>query len=148
MIGALYLRFLYRRRVTINEQVPALVDTVLTHLSDQKELADEHGGEEPWLFINSLRDAVLMKIHNPVERNRIWEKVVGVVQKNSNVRITQRESNNGEVARAWEWLGPSSVEAAHRRRSGRVSLAPEFKADTPQRDMAEVKKWDEPRPIY
>jgi hypothetical protein len=150
MIGALYLRSQHRQRVAIKEQVPDLVDRVLTKLSDQKELGDEDDEEEPWLFLPNLRDDVLRKIHSPSERDRIWERVVRIVQKNSNVRISQRESKNGEVGRAWEWLGPSGVEAARRRRSGRVSLAPEFRNDTPesQRDMAEVKKWDEPRPIY
>lgn len=135
----------------MNEQVPALVDLVLTKLSAQKELGDEDDEEESWLFLPNLRDDVLRKIHSLTERDRIWERVVKVVQKNSNVRISQRESKNGEVGRAWEWLGPSGVEAVRRRRSGRVSLAPEFRADaadTPPRDMAEVKKWGEPRPIY
>jgi len=144
---------MYRKSVTANQQVPSLVDRVLKKLSDQKELGDEDEEEEPWLFLPNLRDDVLRHIHSPSERDHIWEKVVKVVQKNSNVRISQRESKNGEVGRAWEWLGSSSVEAARRRRSGRVSLAPEFKLETPdasspQRDMAEVKKWDEPRPIY
>jgi hypothetical protein len=73
-----------------------------------------------------------------------------VVEQNSNVRTGQREGRSGEVGRAWEWIGPVAGEGARRRRSGRVSLGPELHNESPDLSKVtpEVKKWEEPRPIY
>lgn len=130
-------------------QVPALVDLVLQRLSNQKELGEEEI-DEPWLFLPNLRDDVLRSVHSLSERESIWQKVKSVVELNSNVRTSQREGRNGEVGRAWEWIGPIGGEVSRRRRSGRVSWGPEPKSESPEvkKEVPEVKKWDEPRPIY
>lgn len=149
---ALVARARYRRHVSTSAQVPALVDLVMTRLSNQKELGEE-GIDDPWLFLPNLRDDVLRSVHSLSERESIWRKVRAVVEQNSNVRTGQREGRSGEVGRAWEWIGPVAGEGARRRRSGRVSYAPsDF--DTPSKvedadDVKpQVKKWDEPRPLY
>ena len=129
--------------------MPALVDLVLTRLSNQKELGEEEI-DEPWLFLPNLRDDVLRSVHRLSEREAIWQKVKAVVEQNSNIRTSQRQGKNGEIGRAWEWIGPIGGEGVRRRRSGRVSWGPEMKSESPDpaKDMKEVKKWDEPRPIY
>ncbi|KAJ4145403.1 hypothetical protein LMH87_004255 [Akanthomyces muscarius] len=148
-LGILYLRASYRKHRATSAQIPSLVDTVLGRLANQKELGDEDL-DEPYLFLPNLRDDVLRSVHSLAERDRIWQRVRAVVEQNSNVRTSQREGRSGEVGRAWEWIGPSKGEGARRRRSGRVSWAPsDMGADTPEsKPDIEVKKWEEPRPIY
>ncbi|KAG6219791.1 hypothetical protein E4U34_003396 [Claviceps purpurea] len=150
-LGTLYLRARYRRHVETSAQVPALVNLVLGRLADQRELGEEDI-DDPWLFLPNLRDDVLRSIHSLSERDRIWQRVKAVVEQNSNVRTGQRESRNGEVGRAWEWIGPTKVDGARRRRSGRGPTS--WTAESPGPEMSEAKsttesrKWEETRPIY
>ena len=121
---------------------------VLQRLADQKELGDEEA-DEPWLFILNLRDDVLRSTHSLTERRKIWARVTSVVQLNSNVRTSQRESKSGDIGRAWEWIGPATGEKSRRRRSERVSWGLEARSETPEGNRStEVKKWEEARPIY
>ncbi|GKU12746.1 unnamed protein product [Fusarium langsethiae] len=149
VLGIFYMRARYRKHVATKAQVPALVDTVLGRLANQKELGEE-GIDDPWLFLPNLRDDVLRTIHSLSERERIWQRVRAVVEQNSNVRTSQREGRSGEVGRAWEWIGPVAGEGARRRRSGRVSLGTDLHTDSPEASKVtpEVKKWEEPRPLY
>ncbi|PHH88006.1 hypothetical protein CDD83_8129 [Cordyceps sp. RAO-2017] len=140
-----YLRAQYRRHLTTSARVPGLVDSVLGRLANQKELGEEDL-DDPWLFLPNLRDDVLRSVHSLAERERIWQKVKAVVEQNSNVRTSQREGRSGEVGRAWEWIGPVKGEGARRRRSGRVSWAPETKTDA--KEVTETKRWEEARPYY
>ncbi|KAH6649986.1 Man1-Src1p-C-terminal domain-containing protein [Chaetomium tenue] len=161
----LILSMLYGRRRFINNralaaQIPALVDEVLDRLASQKEVAFETGDDDAFLFLPNLRDDVLRSLHSLADRERLWQRVRAVVEQNSNVRTGQREGRNGEVGRAWEWIGPSRLSAvdgsASRRRKGaRVSWDPDVKGeaeDRPAPDALERKavhrKWEEGRPIY
>jgi hypothetical protein len=147
-LGITYLRARYRKHVKTVAQIPALVDTVLVRLANQKELGEEEL-DDPWLFLPNLRDDVLRSVHNLSERQRIWQRVKAVVEENSNVRTSQREGRSGEIGRAWEWIGPVAGEGARRRRSGRVSWGGDVKAESPApQETSEAKKWDDPRPIY
>lgn len=146
--SALYTRARYNRYIATSAQVPALVDLVLGRLSNQKVLGEDEI-DDPWLFLPNLRDDVLRSVHSLSERERVWHKVKAVVEQNSNVRTSQREGRSGEVGRAWEWIGPVAGDGARRRKSGRVSWGSDVKAESPDvGETREVKKWDEPRPIY
>lgn len=162
----MYARYRWASYRAVSERVPALVDMVLERLASQKELAVEGAGadgtaaaaaDDPFLFLPNLRDDVLRSVHSPAQRDRIWSRVRAVVEQNSNVRTGQRESRDGEIGRAWEWIGTSGAEAVHRRRSrlsggGRVSWAPETSLMEDERDdsiaQAAHRKWDEARPVY
>ncbi|KAJ4016852.1 inner nuclear membrane protein enriched at telomere/subtelomere region [Fusarium irregulare] len=148
ILGVFYMRARYRKHVATKAQIPALVDTVLGRLANQKELGE--GIDDPWLFLPNLRDDVLRTVHSLSERERIWQRVRAVVEQNSNVRTSQREGRSGEVGRAWEWIGPVAGEGARRRRSGRVSVGPDLHTDSPEASKAtpQMKKWEEPRPLY
>lgn len=171
LLAALWARARYLSHRRTAAQVPALVDTVLERLAAQKELAyedDGAGGEEPFLFLPNLRDDVLRSTHSLAARERLWQRVRAVVEQNSNVRTGQRESPNGEVGRAWEWIGPGRVGiltdgpgSGRRRRSRRVSWGPGVKGEDEDDvkpspalpAMSENKsglhrKWEESRPIY
>jgi hypothetical protein len=101
----------------------------------------------------------LRSTHSLAQRERIWQRVRAVVEQNSNVRTGQREGRNGEIGRAWEWIGPSSGDPStgRRRKSGRVSWGPDVKPaiddHQPMVEMSENKnglhrRWEESRPIY
>ncbi|KAF7543484.1 hypothetical protein G7Z17_g10700 [Cylindrodendrum hubeiense] len=146
VLAIFYMRARYRRHVATSAQIPALVDLVLGRLANQKELGEEDI-DDPWLFLPNLRDDVLRSVHSLSERERVWQRVRAVIEQNSNVRTSQREGRSGEVGRAWEWIGPVAGEGARRRRSGRVSLGPDLRTETPEL-TPEPKKWEEARPIY
>lgn len=165
-----YARSRYRSHRATVAQIPALVDIVMDKLSAQKEIAYDDSTEDPFLFLPNLRDDVLRAMHSLAERERVWQRVRPVVEQNSNVRTGQREGRNGEVGRAWEWIGPTASltaggeASARRRRSGRVSFGPGVKKEedddedvkTPVAEMVEKsqdrsgihRRWEEPRPIY
>jgi hypothetical protein len=155
-------RFVHNRALAA--QIPALVDEVLERLATQKEVAFEGGDEDAFLFLPNLRDDVLRSLHSLSDRERLWQRVRAVVEQNSNVRTGQREGRNGEVGRAWEWIGPSRLGAGdgsvRRRKSVRVSWGPDVKngdvedaASRPASDALERKpvhrRWEEGgRPVY
>lgn len=161
---ALLLLVLYGRRRFLQNRdlaskVPSLVDEVLERLANQKELAFEDGDDDAFLFLPNLRDDVLRSMHSLTERDRLWQRVRVIVEQNSNVRTGQREGRNGEVGRAWEWIGPSRPVIAdgtgsRRRKSTRVSWGPDVKVEKEEtaralEDKAGAhRKWEESRPIY
>ncbi|EFX01137.1 sister chromatid separation protein [Grosmannia clavigera kw1407] len=126
VLALLYVRARFRARRAMLARVPALVDLALERLAAQKELYlidEDEGGErgvdrdadglrpDPFLFLPQLRDDVLRSTHSLAARERIWKPVRAVVEQNSNVRAGQREGRNGEVGRAWEWIGPVGTTA-------------------------------------
>lgn len=149
----LWARSKYITHRRISAQIPGLVDLVLDRLSEQKELAygGEDGENDTFLFLSNLRDDTLRAVHSISQRERIWNRVKAVIEQNSNVRTGQREGVNGEIGRAWEWIGPTGAGEAggRRKRIGRRSQSPGD--GTPFVDRSAVHtKWDEPgsRPIY
>ncbi|KAM7209281.1 Man1-Src1p-C-terminal domain containing protein [Naviculisporaceae sp. PSN 640] len=181
MIFTLLAIFEGRRRFIANRalaaKIPGLVDEVLERLANQKELAfDSAADEDAFLFLPNLRDDVLRSLHRLSDREALWQRVRVVVEQNSNVRTGNREGRNGEVGRAWEWIGPSRPSAlgdgsgsrSARRKSARVSWGPDVKGEenesedmkkllaSPSAEMAERrnaaagthKKWEEGRPIF
>jgi hypothetical protein len=151
ILAALYGRSRFRSNQAVAAQVPALVDLVLERLAGQKQLGEEDI-DDGWLFLPNLRDDVLRSVHSLSQRDKIWQRVIPVVEQNSNVRTGQRESRSGEVGRAWEWIGPTSGDSARRRRSGRISWGPNIRVeDTPEAEEDKSylhQKWEGSRPIY
>ncbi|KAI0460231.1 Man1-Src1p-C-terminal domain-containing protein [Xylaria acuta] len=144
-------RFLSDRAVVA--QIPMLVDQVLDRLAQQKERGYHDDIDDPWLFLPNLRDDVLRSTHSLRQRERIWQRVISVVEQNSNVRTGQREGRSGEVGRAWEWIGPTTGDSGGRRRkSGRVSWGRDVKDEdlpAPGEERSYLhQKWEEPRPVY
>ncbi|KAK5652578.1 hypothetical protein OQA88_10339 [Cercophora sp. LCS_1] len=160
VLSLLYARNRYRTNRALAAKVPELVDQVLERLANQKELAFEDGDDDAFLFLPNLRDDVLRSMHRLADRDRLWQRVRVVIEQNSNVRTGQREGRNGEVGRAWEWIGPSRAaitegSSSRRRKSFRVSFGPEVKGEmeeTKPSGTADTKathrKWEESRPIY
>ncbi|KAI1433628.1 Man1-Src1p-C-terminal domain-containing protein [Xylaria sp. CBS 124048] len=156
VVIALVLTVLYGRSRFLSDRaaaamVPALVDDVLDRLAQQKERGNEDEMEDPWLFLPNLRDVVLRSTHSLRQRERIWRRVVVVVEQNSNVRTSQREGRSGEVGRAWEWIGPTTGDSGRRRKSGRVSFGPGATGaeDSPlsEEHSFQRRTLEDPRPV-
>ena len=168
-LSIVYGRRRFLRNRAVAAQIPGLVDQVLERLSAQKEAAfDSDNEEDAFLFLPNLRDDVLRALHSLAERERLWTRVRAVVEQNSNVRTGQREGRNGEVGRAWEWIGPSRIGGVGegvmgggggraRRKSARVSWGADVKGEVgeeqtgvvPQERRAMHRKWEEGgRPIF
>ncbi|KAJ2978905.1 hypothetical protein NUW58_g7346 [Xylaria curta] len=152
IVTAIYGRARFISDRAAAAQVPTLVDDVLDRLAQQKERGYQDDLDDPWLFLPNLRDDVLRSTHSLRQRERIWQRVIAVVEQNSNVRTSQREGRNGEVGRAWEWIGPTTGDSGHKyRKTGRVSWGPDIKSEgspTVDDNGFKHRKWEEPRPVY
>ncbi|KAG0284290.1 inner nuclear membrane protein enriched at telomere/subtelomere region [Linnemannia gamsii] len=109
-IGGLLTRNYILRRHEETRIINGLVEDVLSKLSEQADAC----AVDPIYYTHSfvpqihLRDALLAHIHSPVRRQDIWEKVSVIIDKNANVRVSAQELN-GEIYRAWEWIGATGV---------------------------------------
>ncbi|KAG4030128.1 hypothetical protein MFRU_013g01510 [Monilinia fructicola] len=149
-----YVRSSLRSHAATKAAIPALVSLTLSRLATQASLfaQDPDAVKEGWISIGQLRDDVLRDEHSLKKREQIWTKVKKVVEMNSNIRSMQRESQNGEISRVWEWIGAlEDIESSVRRRkSGRVGWGtPLRERDDGEGDII-TPRWEEPgsRPIY
>ena len=103
-----------------------------------------------------MRDDVLREEFSPKRRERVWKRVKGVVEGNSNVRASVREGRKGEVGRVWEWIGGVGVLEDVGAGAGSWSLGPvggtpggrDSPAAEGRSEMGELRRWDEGRPVY
>lgn len=108
------------------------------------------------ISMTQLRDDILRTEFSAARRQKLWEKVQKKVEHNSNVRAAVKETQTGDVARMWEWVGPVQLledgRTSSKRQSGRYSFGPALTSGTPDSAARQVrdehKKWDEGRPIY
>ena len=141
-------------------KVPLLVSTTLDRLATQAALYAQQSAPEPWISVGQMRDDVLRDEFSASRRESIWKRVKAIVEMNTNVRPSVKESRSGEVSRVWEWIGNvgflDDALSGDRRRSGRVSLGwpaamPDGRA-SPEKEgngeMVQQRKWDEGGPIY
>jgi len=149
-----------------------LASFALDRLATQAALhaADPDAYPDTFVSMNHLRDDVLRDEFSASRRAKLWEKVQGKVEGNSNIRPMVREGRHGDVSRVWEWVGGvSAIEGmpgrsgsasggSKKRVSGRFSLpasSPYSELSTlppPVKDEGngemEERKWEESRPIY
>lgn len=110
--------------------------------------------------MGQLRDDILRNEFSASKRQKLWAKVQGKVENNSNVRPMVREGKTGEVSRVWEWIGAVGAieESSSRRQSGRLEdyyrmddsspVAPSNAGRGSEMVKKEGRRWDEGRPIY
>jgi hypothetical protein len=149
---------MFSSRAAANAAVPQLVSLTLDRLAEQAALhAQDKENYDSWISIGQLRDDVLRDEHSIKKREALWNRVKKVVEMNANIRSSQREARNGEISRAWEWIGAigssGSAEGAKRRKSGRVSFYGANDLSSPVSGMDDgpevvQMKWQESRPIY
>ncbi|KAJ4375015.1 inner nuclear membrane protein enriched at telomere/subtelomere region [Neocucurbitaria cava] len=132
-----------------------LASDAFDRLANQAALSYQEPGAYPEKGISmaQLRDDVLRNEFSSARRQKLWERVQKKVEFNSNIRAAVRTTNSGDVARMWEWIGPIRLledgRSSGKRESGRFSLG--MGSSPPPstgKEMKEVQKWDESRPIY
>ena len=149
-------------------RVPSLVSTALDRLVTQAALHARGDAAEGWISVGQLRDDILRDVLNDSRKDGMWTRVRAIVERNANVRASVREGRAGDVSRVWEWIGSVQlIDESHadRRRSAgkRVSFGGLIEDGTPNgrplspeqgeeiagaNGMAELRRWDEGRPIY
>ncbi|KAG8879542.1 inner nuclear membrane protein enriched at telomere/subtelomere region [Tulasnella sp. 332] len=112
LLSLLSLYEIRRRRINSSIEdikVKQLVEEALDTLED-RELAyhaDPVSTAEPYVVPVHLRDLILRDEHSPSGRQRVWEKVMKVVEGNANVR-TNMEEVRGEDTKVWRWIGSTA----------------------------------------
>lgn len=101
-----YLRYRLSATRAENHKVSLLVQTAFDKLQEQEYM---HGVDpvlypDEFVALTHLRDHILAEEHDPKTRNRLWKKVVRIVEENSNVR-TRQAQKKGEWLRVWQWIG-------------------------------------------
>lgn len=149
-------------------RVPSLVSTTLDRLVTQAALHARGDAAEGWISVGQLRDDILRDVLNDSRKDDMWTRVRAIVERNANVRASVREGRAGDVSRVWEWIGSVQLideSHANRRRSAgkRVSFGGLIEDGTPNggplspeqgegtagaNGMAELRRWDEGRPLY
>lgn len=131
-----------------------LASDAFDRLANQAALSIQEPGAYPEKGISmaQLRDDILRNEFSSSRRQKLWERVQKKVEFNSNIRAAVRTTNSGDVARMWEWIGPVKLledgRSSEKRKSGRFSFGMGSSPPSAQKDMTEVQKWDEGRPIY
>lgn len=161
LVGSVfYIRSQFHDWRASNQKIPELVDLTLEKLTIQagRNAIDKEAFPEAFISVGQLRDDVLRSEHSVKKREALWQKVKKIVERNANVRASQRESRSGEIARVWEWIGAvtnteSILEGMERRKSGRVSWGQYGDRSSPVSGTDEgpemvMAKWKEGRPVY
>ena len=132
-----------------------LASNVFDRLANQAAVASHEPGarQERGLSMNQLRDDVLRNEFSSSRRIKLWQRVQKKVEHNSNIRAAVREGPSGDITRMWEWTGPVQMledgRSSGRPDGGRYSLDWAPSSSPPdQRDIKEVKQWDDGHPIY
>ena len=117
--GAAMLLFIYLLRNSVasrraeSTRAKELASVVLKRLQDQEHhhYADPVTTATPYVASTQLRDVVLDS-GSAATRNRVWDRVVKLVEGNANIETREREVK-GEVWRTWEWTGVGQARLTH-----------------------------------
>ncbi|KAF1833203.1 hypothetical protein BDW02DRAFT_570294 [Decorospora gaudefroyi] len=152
MATASYGKYSYTSNRAMEARAKQLASDAYDRLQDQAALSYQESGAEKGISMTQLRDDVLRTEFNAARRQKLWTRVQAKVEKNTNIRAGVRTTVNGDVARMWEWVGPlkrlEDGRSSGKRESGRFSLGFGSSPPSASRDMKEVQRWDEGRPIY
>ena len=131
-----------------------LASDVFDRLANNAALISQEPGAFPEKGVGmaQLRDDVLRNEFSSSRRQKLWQRVQKKVEYNANVRAAVRTTASGDVARMWEWIGPVKLledgRSSGKRESGRFSMGMGSSPPTAAKEMKDVQKWDEGRPIY
>ena len=103
LIGAVFVEYRRRRSALISRMVP----DVLARLRDQARAyrVDAKTTRHPYVVSARLRDDLLQDEHSVTARTRIWRSVARIVEANANVRTNLEETEDGDEALVWRWMG-------------------------------------------
>jgi hypothetical protein len=131
-----------------------LASDVFDRLANHAALSIQEPGAYPdkGISMTQLRDDVLRNEFSSSRRQKLWERVQKKVEFNSNIRAAIRTTTSGDVARMWEWTGPIKLledgRSSGKRESSRFSFGMGSSPPAAAKEIQEVQKWDEGRPIY
>lgn len=131
-----------------------LASDAFDRLANQAALSIQEPSAYPdkGISMAQLRDDVLRDEFSASRRKKLWERVQKKVEFNSNIRAAVRTTASGDVARMWEWIGPTKLlennGSSSKRESGRFSFGGESSPPSALKGVPEGQKWDEGRPIY
>jgi hypothetical protein len=147
-----YGKYSYTNNRAMESRAKQLASDAYNILQEQAALSYQEPGSDRGISMTQLRDDVLRSEFNASRRQKLWTRVQAKVEKNSNIRAGVRTTASGDVARMWEWVGPvkrlEDGRSGGKRESGRFSLGMGSSPPSASRDMKEVQKWEEGRPIY
>ena len=149
-----YGKYSFSNSRAMEARAKQLASDAFDRLANQAALSIQEPGAYPEKGISmaQLRDDILRNEFSSSRRQKLWERVQKKVEFNSNIRAAVRTTNSGDVARMWEWIGPVKLledgRSSGKRESGRFSFGMGSSPPSAQKDMTEVQKWDEGRPIY
>ena len=147
-----YGKYSYTSNRAMEARAKQLASDAYKILHEQAALSYQESITERGISMTQLRDDVLRDEFNASRRQKLWTRVQAKVEKNSNIRAGVRTTANGDVARMWEWVGPvkrlEDGRSSEKRESGRFSFGMGSSPPSAPKDMKEVQKWDEGRPIY
>ncbi|KAK6635002.1 hypothetical protein RUM44_000251 [Polyplax serrata] len=119
-VGLLYIVYMFwnhykRSRKEENEQVMAMVEKILEHVSEVADRGnsgiDSNGSltsiPQDYVAVRHVHDTLI----HPTERQkmtRIWEKAVKFIEENESRIRTEVQQVWGEDAAVWRWLGPTA----------------------------------------
>ena len=157
---AAYTRITIRSTRTSEEKAKHLASFALDRLATRaaQHLQSPSRFPEAYISMAQLRDDVLRNEFSARTRQKLWTKVQGKVEGNSNVRSMVREGRTGEVSRVWEWIGAvgtmdeGTPEIASSPGGPGIESSPLGRLEGGGRrssgSVEQARKWDEGRPIY
>ena len=96
------------RKKNEDKRVAELVQVVLDTLRNREiqHHTDPVLAPTPYLSSLGLRDQILHgESLYPTRKERLWERVEGIVEGNVNVRTNIEEMPGGHETRVWQWVG-------------------------------------------
>lgn len=153
VITALYGNYSFSNSRAMEKRAKQLASDAFDRLAEHAALSMQDPGAFPdkGISMAQLRDDVLRNEFSGKRRQKLWERVQKKVEFNSNIRAAVKTTNSGDVARTWEWIGPTKMledGRSNKRESGRFSFGMGSSPPSGANDMSQVQKWDEGRPIY
>jgi hypothetical protein len=149
-----YGKYAFTHNRAMEARAKQLASDVFDRLANNAALSAQEPGAYPekGLGMAQLRDDVLRNEFSSARRQKLWQRVQKKVEYNANVRAAVRTTASGDVGRMWEWIGPVKLiedgRSTGKRESGHFSMGMGSSPPTAGKEMKEVQKWDEGRPMY
>ncbi|KAF2853866.1 sister chromatid separation protein-like protein [Plenodomus tracheiphilus IPT5] len=144
-----YGNYSYKKNRSMEARAKQLASDAFERLANQAawSIQDPSTYPDKGISMAQLRDDVLRDEFSASRRKKLWERVQKKVERNANIRAAVKTTNTGDVARMWEWVGPTKL--LEDGRSSRFSFGNSVGNSPPSGSKpGSMQKWDEGRPIY
>lgn len=150
IVTGTYGNYAFKRNRSMEARAKQLASDAFNRLAHQAALSLQEPNAYPnkGISMTQLRDDVLRDEFSSSRRRKLWERVQKKVELNANIRAAVKTTNNGDVARIWEWVGPIKLLEDGRNIGKRESGHFDMGSIPPSEPKQNVQKWDEERPIF